>query len=70
MWSRKSFFLYLSLLFILLCVSKLDNNWRGAPLHGDAVVCSFDRNHRNLEKYLFNFSVFLEIRYNTDLLRV
>ena len=41
---------HLSLLFVLLRVSKLDHDGGRAPLHCDAVVHRLDCNHRNLEK--------------------
>ena len=63
---NKIFSSYLSLLFVLLCVSKLDHYGGRAPLHCDAVVHRLDRNHRNLVNdiwlNIFAFTVFTIIR--------
>merc|ERR1711962_65985 len=40
--------LHLSLLFVFLCVRKLDHNRGGAPLHREAVVHRLDGDHRDL----------------------
>ena len=63
---NKIFSSYLSLLFVLLCVSKLDHYGGRAPLHCDAVVHRLDRNHRNLVNdfwlNIFALTVFTKIR--------